>query len=91
MSSNFFHRPSIAISLYDASATYLVELHSSVSRDPAVQATLAKFQGLQASLKRLLWKDDLDDVTPVSLIFYQIWTNLIFRTNLVLETRDTQP
>lgn len=47
-------RPSIAISLYDACATYLVELHSSVSRDPAVQATLTNFQGLQASLKRLL-------------------------------------
>lgn len=82
-------RPSIAISLYDACATYLVELHSSVSRDPAVQATLTKFQGLQASLKRLLWKDDPDDVTHVSLKLYQICTNLISWTIFNRKTRQS--
>ncbi|KAJ7381537.1 hypothetical protein OS493_040632, partial [Desmophyllum pertusum] len=40
-------RPSITISLYDACTTYLVELQSSCSRDPTVQDTLAKSQGLR--------------------------------------------
>lgn len=47
-------RRKIAIALYDACATYLVELQSSLSRDPSVQNTLDKFQGLQKCLKRLL-------------------------------------
>ncbi|PFX30165.1 Nuclear pore complex protein Nup155 [Stylophora pistillata] len=49
-----YERPGITIALYDACATYLVELQSCLSRDPSVQNTLAKFQGLRACLKRLL-------------------------------------
>jgi len=49
-----YERPSFTTSLYDACATYLVELESICSRDPTVQDTLAKFKGLQARLKRLL-------------------------------------
>ena len=52
--SDFTFRRKIAIALYDACATYLVELQSSLSRDPSVQNTLDKFQGLQKCLKRLL-------------------------------------
>lgn len=48
-----YERPSFTTSLYDACATYLVELESICSRDPTVQDTLAKFKGLQARLKRL--------------------------------------
>lgn len=49
-----YERSSFTTSLYDACATYLVELESICSRDPTVQDTLAKFKGLQARLKRLL-------------------------------------
>ncbi|KAM7443523.1 hypothetical protein ABFA07_007737 [Porites harrisoni] len=49
-----YERRSFTTSLYDACATYLVELESICSRDPKVQDTLAKFKGLQARMKRLL-------------------------------------
>ncbi|XP_015777297.1 PREDICTED: nuclear pore complex protein Nup155-like [Acropora digitifera] len=49
-----YERPSFTTSLYDACATYLVDLESTCSRDSNVQDTLVKFKGLQARLKRLL-------------------------------------
>ncbi|XP_074610935.1 nuclear pore complex protein Nup155-like [Acropora palmata] len=52
--SPLYERPSFTTSLYDACATYLVDLESTCSRDSNVQDTLVKFKGLQARLKRLL-------------------------------------
>lgn len=49
-----YERPSFTTLLYDACATYLVDLESTCSFDPSVQDTLARFKGLQARLKRLL-------------------------------------